>query len=68
MRCVPAAGDLEVCAEVGGVRQSAAESLEGAVVSDCPTDVAAGALHSPGKHGTRGKVQLNRTFVKRKCV
>lgn len=57
--CVPAAGNLEVCAEVGGVRQSAAESLEGAVGSDCPATVAAAALHSPWKHGMRRRVQLN---------
>lgn len=53
---------------MGGVRQGAAESLERAVVSDCPTDVDAGALHSPRKHGTGRTVQLDRTVVKRKCI
>uniref|UniRef100_UPI003AAB6BD9 polycystin-1 n=1 Tax=Centroberyx gerrardi TaxID=166262 RepID=UPI003AAB6BD9 len=48
--CAAAAGDLEVCAEVGGDRQSAAESLEGAVGSDSPTAATAAALHSPWKH------------------
>lgn len=66
--CVPAAGNLEVCAEVGGVRPRAAESLEGAVGSDCPAAVAAAALHSPRTHGTRRKVQLNRVFIKKNCI
>lgn len=52
-------GKLEVCAEVGGVRQSAAESLEGAVGSDCPPAVAAAALHSPREHGMSTEVQPN---------
>lgn len=65
--CVPAAGNLEVCAEVGGVRQSAAESLEGAVGSDCPTAVAAAALRSPRKHSRRRKVQLNLIFIYKEC-
>ncbi|XP_029311858.1 polycystin-1 [Cottoperca gobio] len=47
---VTAAGNLEVCAEVGGVGQSAAESPERAVGSDRPAAVAAAALHSPRKH------------------
>lgn len=55
--CVPAAENLKVCAEVGGDRPSAAESLEGAVGSDCPSDPAASALHSHWKHGTQGKIQ-----------
>lgn len=53
--CVPVARNLEVCAEVGGIRQSSAESLEGAVGSDCPTAVAAAILHSPRTHGMRRK-------------
>ncbi|XP_039991901.1 polycystin-1 [Xiphias gladius] len=44
------ARNLKVCAEVGGDRQSAAESLERAVGSDRPTAAAAYALHSPRKH------------------
>ncbi|XP_062299163.1 polycystin-1 [Scomber scombrus] len=48
--CVPAAGNVKVCAEVGGDRQSAAESLEGAVGSDVPTAAAAASLHAPWKH------------------
>uniref|UniRef100_UPI0037E95008 polycystin-1 n=1 Tax=Semicossyphus pulcher TaxID=241346 RepID=UPI0037E95008 len=46
----PAAGNLEVCAAVGGVRQSAPKSLEGAVGSGCATAVADTAQHSPWKH------------------
>lgn len=53
---------------MGGVRQSATESLEGAVRSDCPTAVAAAALHSPRKHSTRRKVQLNCVFIKKNCI
>ncbi|XP_008289301.1 polycystin-1 [Stegastes partitus] len=60
--CVPAAGNLEVCAEVGGDRQSAAESLEGAVGSDCPSAAAAAALHSPWKH-MEGFVSVHQTSV-----
>ncbi|XP_070847293.1 polycystin-1 [Chaetodon trifascialis] len=60
--CVPAAGNLEVCAEVGGVRQSAAESLGGAVGSDCPTAVAAAALRSPWKH-MEGFLSVRQTVV-----
>ncbi|XP_037611724.1 polycystin-1 [Sebastes umbrosus] len=56
------AGNLEVCAEVGGVRQSAAESLEGAVGSDRPAAVAAAALHSPGKH-VEGFLSVRQTGV-----
>lgn len=40
---------------MGGVRQSAAQGLEGAVVSDCLAVVAVGAQHSPGNHGTKRK-------------
>lgn len=38
---------------MGGVGKGAAESLEGAPVSDRPTDVAAGALRSPWTYGKR---------------
>ncbi|XP_026207627.1 polycystin-1-like [Anabas testudineus] len=47
---VPAAENLKVCAEVGGDRQSVAESLEGAVGSVCSSAAAAATLHSPWKH------------------
>ncbi|XP_034563216.1 polycystin-1 [Notolabrus celidotus] len=47
--CVPAAGDPEVCAEMGGVGQSAAESLEGAAGCVCPV-LPAAALLSPREH------------------
>lgn len=63
MLCVPAAGNLAVCAEVGGVGQSAAESLEAAVGSDGPTDFAAAALHSPRKHCKERRVQLNPIYM-----
>lgn len=38
---------------MGGVGKGAAESLEGAPVSDRPTDVAAGALRSPWTYSKR---------------
>ncbi|XP_070708244.1 polycystin-1 [Pempheris klunzingeri] len=60
--CVPATGNLEVCAEVGGVKQSAAESLEGAVGSVCPTAAAAAALHSPWEH-VEGFLSVRQTGV-----
>lgn len=66
--CVPAPGDLKVCTEVGGDRQSAAESLEGAGGSDRPTAAAAYALHSPRKHGTKRTVQLDGISIERKCI
>lgn len=66
--CVPAARNLKVCAEVGGDRQSAAESLERAVGSDRPTAAAAYALHSPRKHGKKKEAQLNRIFIKKTCI
>lgn len=59
LRCVPAAENLKVCAEVGGDRQSVAESLEGAVGSVCSSAAAAATLHSPWKHGTQRNIQLN---------
>ncbi|XP_071319469.1 polycystin-1 [Trachinotus anak] len=48
--CFKAAWNFKICAEVGGDRQSAAESLGRAVGCDCPTTAAAYALHSPWKH------------------
>ncbi|XP_038592316.1 polycystin-1 [Micropterus salmoides] len=60
--CVPAAGNLEVCAVVGGDGQSSAESLEGAVGSDCPTAAAAAALYSPRKH-VEGFLSVHQTGV-----
>ncbi|XP_032358090.1 polycystin-1 [Etheostoma spectabile] len=60
--CVPAAGNLAVCAEVGGVGQSAAESLEAAVGSDGPADFAAAALRSPRKH-VEGFLSVRQTGV-----
>lgn len=48
--CPEATGNLEVCKEMGGVREGAAKSLEGTLVSDRPTDVAALSLHSPRAH------------------
>lgn len=57
--CVSAAGYLEVRAEMGGIGQGAAESLERAVVCDCLTDDHAGALHSPRKYGTEITVHLD---------
>lgn len=66
--CVPAAADLTVCAEVGGDWPSAAESLEGAVGSDCPPAAAVSALRSPWKHGTQGNEELIRIFIQEKCI
>lgn len=51
--CSEATGHLEVCEEMGDVRQGAAESLEGALVPDPPTDVAALSMHSPWTHGKK---------------
>nr|XP_046233896.1 polycystin-1 [Scatophagus argus] len=59
---VPATGDLEVCAAMGGVRPSPTASLEGAVGSDCPTAVAAAALHSPWTH-MEGFLSVQQTGV-----
>lgn len=53
---------------MGGVRQSAAKGLEGAVVSDCLAVVAVGALHSSGKHGTKRKKSRMKILAKRKCI
>lgn len=48
-----ATGNLEVCQEMGGVREGAAKSLEGALLSDRPTDVAALSMHSPRTHSKK---------------
>lgn len=52
---------------MGGVGKGAAESLEGAPVSDRPTDVAAGALRSPWTYSKRF-VLLNNTDEENKLV
>lgn len=65
---VPAAGNLTVRAEVGGDRQSVAESPGGAGGSVCPSTAAAAALHSPWKHGTRKNFQMKQMFMSEKGV
>lgn len=65
---VPAAGDPEVCAEMGGVRQSAAQGLEGALDSDSPADVAADFLHSHRNHSMRNEIRWNGKSIKTKCI
>lgn len=51
--CPEATGNLKVREEMGGVREGAAESLEGALVSDHPPDVAALSIHSPRTHSKK---------------
>lgn len=48
--CPEATGNLEIRKEMDGVREGAAKSLEGALVSGRPTDVAALSMHSPRTH------------------
>lgn len=68
LMCVPAAGNLEVCAAVGANRPSSAESLEGAVGRHRPPAAAAAALHPPRENGTKAEFQVNRKFVKKKSI
>lgn len=51
--CPEATGNLKVREEMGGVREGAAKSLEGAFVSDRPPDVAALSIHSPRTHSKK---------------
>lgn len=43
---------------MGDVRQGAAESLEGALVSGPPTDVAALSMHSPWTHSKKAHFSI----------